>query len=94
MKRQSTGFYIIASLLLVTLLVYALVSLSRMNTRIEEAEEFRDALAAQALTLAVGNASLEYEIEHSTEPDMIARVARDYLGLVLPGEIVFYDIGG
>lgn len=94
MKQRKSGFLIITGLVLTTVLIYAVVSLTRMNARIEAAEEVRDALAAQAQDLAVGNASLEYEIEHSTDLDMVERVARDKLGLVLPGEIIYYDIGG
>ena len=94
MKHRRSGFYIVTGLILSTLLIYAVVSLVKMNERIENAEAVRDALAAQAQSLAVGNASLEYEIEHCDDLDMVERVARDKLGLVLPGEIVYYDIGG
>jgi cell division protein FtsB len=94
MKHRRSGFYIVTGLILSTLLIYAVVSLAKMNERIETAEAVRDTLAAQAQDLAVGNASLEYEIEHCDDLDMVERVARDKLGLVLPGEIIYYDIGG
>lgn len=93
MRKPRSGFAIILGLILVSLAVYAVVSLTRMNERITQAESTRDALAAQALALAVSNASLEYEIEHSDDLDMVEKVARDKLGLVLPGEIVYYDVG-
>ncbi len=94
MKQQRSGIVIVMGLVMLALIIYAAVSLSRMNTRIEAAEAARDALADEALALAVGNASLEYEIEHSNDLDMVEKVARDKLGLVLPGEIIYYDIGG
>ena len=94
MKQRRSGIVIVMCLLLAAVMVSVLVSLSRMNARIEAAEDTRDALAVQAQSLAVGNAELQYEIEHSTDLDMVEKVAREKLGLVLPGEIIYYDIGG
>ena len=94
MKQRRSGIVIVMCLLLAVVMVSVLVSLSRMNARIEAAEHTRDALKAQAQSLAVGNAELQYEIEHSTDLDMVEKVAREKLGLVLPGEIIYYDIGG
>ena len=94
MKQRRSGIVIVMCLLLAVVMVSVLVSLSRMNARIEAAENTRDALATQAQSLAVGNAELQYEIEHSTDLDMVEKVAREKLGLVLPGEIIYYDIGG
>lgn len=91
--KQRSGIVIIMGLLMLALIFYAGVSLSRMNGRIEEALSAKEALADEALALAVSNAALEYEIEHSGDLDMVERVARDKLGLVLPGEIIYYDIG-
>ena len=94
MKQQRSGIVIIMGLLMLALIVYAATSLSRMNTRIGDAERARDALSEEALALAVSNSALKYEIEHSGDLDMVEKVARDKLGLVLPGEIIYYDIGG
>ena len=85
MKQRRSGIVIIMCLLMLTLIVYAATSLSRMNARIEEAQLAKEALADEALALAVSNAALEYEIEHSGDLDMVEKVARDKLGLVLPG---------
>ena len=93
MKHRRSGIVIVMGLVMLVLIGYAVASLSRMNARIEAAQQARDALAAEALALAVSNASLEYEIEHSADLDMVERVARDKLGLVLPGEIIYYDVG-
>ena len=93
MKQRRSGIVIIMCLLMLTLIVYAATSLSRMNARIEEAQLAKEALADEALALAVSNAALEYEIEHSGDLGMVEKVARDKLGLVLPGEIIYYDIG-
>jgi len=93
MKQRKSGTVIVMGLVMMVLIIYAVISLVRMNERIETAEIAKQALADQAQALAVSNASLEYEIEHSTDLDMVEKVARDKLGLVLPGEIIYYDIG-
>ena len=91
MKLKRSG--ILTKLLIIGLLVYLLVAYARTQIRIGEAEEQQRALQAEVRTMSVSNAALEYEIEHSSDLDMVERVARDKLGLVLPGEIIYYDIG-
>ena len=92
MKIRRFGIVIVLGAVLLAILSYAVISLSMVNTRLEAAEQTRSALAAEAQALAVSNASLEYEIAHCEDLDMIEKVARDKLGLVLPGEIIYYDI--
>ena len=46
-------------------------------------------LMVYAMTQA--NAELQYQIDHSEDDDMIESVAREKLGLVKPGEKIFYD---
>lgn len=92
MKIRKFGIVIVLAAVLLTLMGYGIISLSQVNTRLEAAEQTRNELAAEAQALAVSNASLEYEIAHSTDLDMIEKVAREKLGLVLPGEIIYYDI--
>lgn len=38
------------------------------------------------------NAELEYDIAHAGDPETIAEIARTKLGLVKPGEKIFYDV--
>ena len=73
------------------MIIYAGVSLLTFRGRIEKQRlELRDTRRRVA-ELELTNAELEYEIEHYNDPDVIAGIARANLGLVLPGEIVFYD---
>ena len=37
-------------------------------------------------------AELEYQIEHGADDETIEDIARNKLGLVYPGEKIFYDI--
>jgi len=92
-RIRRTGLYIATALILSVLIVYALVSLSDINNRIAEAESVRSNLSAQVQSLVVQNAALDYQIQHSEDMDMIERVAWTKLGLIQPGEIVYYDIG-
>ena len=91
MKLKRSG--ILTKLLVLGLLAYILVAYARMQIRIGEAEEEQRSLQAEVRTMSVSNAALEYEIDHCQDPETIEKVAREKLGLVLPGEIVFYDMG-
>ena len=91
MKLKRSG--ILTKLLVLGLLAYILVAYARMQIRIGEAEEAKLSLQSEVRTIAVGNAALEYEISHCQDPETIEKVAREKLGLVLPGEIIFYDMG-
>ena len=90
MRLKKSG--IVTKLIILALAAYALIALVQMKSRVEDAEAERDALRAEAQALAVTNASLNYEISHAKDKETVEKVAREKLGLVLPGEIVFYDI--
>ena len=84
---------LITKIVIFALVVYAgisLITLRGLNEAVrQDLFEVRKAVAEQELL----NAELEYEIENFNEPDVIAGIARANLGLVSPGEIVFYDDG-
>ena len=85
---------LITKIIVFALIVYAGISLITLYGRIEEVRgevyDVRRAVAEQE----VANAQLEYDIENYNDSDVKANIARSSLGLVLPGEIVFYDAGG
>jgi cell division protein FtsB len=91
MKLLRSG--LVAKFIIFALIVYACISLVTMRGRIEDQkaglDDVRRAVAEKELT----NAELEYEIENHNEPDVIAGIARSDLGLVLPGEVIYYDSG-
>jgi cell division protein FtsB len=49
-------------------------------------------LQQQVTEMTQKNAELQYQIDHGTDEETIEEIARNKLGLVLPGEKVFYDI--
>lgn len=83
---------IFTKIVVLVLAVYAIVTLVSLRGRIDRAEEQTAALAAQVEDKRQSNSSLAYDIEHSGDPDVIADIARNKLGLVMPGEQVFYDV--
>lgn len=89
MKFRKAG--ILTKIVIAGLLVYAIVGSISLRTQIVKAQEQQEALSIQASQLAAENAEMQYEIDNSTVPDVIESVARNRLGLVKPGEIVFYD---
>lgn len=89
LKRAS----IFTKIVILAMIVYAAISLVNTRERIARAEADREILQAKVDEALQENAELEYDIAHSTDPETIAEVARMKLGLVMPGEKIFYDVG-
>ena len=83
----------ITKIIVFALIIYAGISLITIRGRIEAAREELGEVRRAVAELEVSNAELEYEIENYNDPDVIAGIARSSLGLVMPGEIVFFDGG-
>lgn len=84
---------LLTKLLILVMLVVVAVSLLELNGRVEQAQAAKDELMQQVAAQTQINADLKDAIEHSDDLDRIADVAREKLGLVSPGEIVFYSLG-
>ena len=61
-----------------------------MRGQIQRAQSDRDDLAAQVAAQTQVNADLADAVENSGDPERQADIARNKLGLVEPGEYVFY----
>ena len=83
----------ITKIIVFALIVYAGISLITLRGRIETAQQDQYDVRRAVAEMELSNAELEYEIENYNKPDVIADIARSNLGLVLPGEVVFYDDG-
>ena len=88
LKRAS----IFTKIVILAMIVYATVMLVNTRARVAEAEADRASLQARVDRVIQENAELEYDIEHAGDPEIIAEIARGKLGLVMPGEKIFYDI--
>ena len=90
MKLKKAG--LITKIVILAIVAYMALSLVGMRGQLASARTERDRMAAQVKSLSAANAAVEYEIEHTTETETLESIARDKLGLVLPGETVYYDI--
>ena len=89
MKVKRAGM---ATKLLVLVLLAALaVALLSTQAKLNAAQSERDELARQVEAQREANAELADDIAHSDDPDYLADIARDKLGLLEPDEIVFVD---
>jgi cell division protein FtsL len=91
MKLKKAG--ITTKIVITALIVYACISLVTVQAQVEETRRARDELITAVAEASRENAELQYEIEHADDPATIEAIARSKLGLVKPGEKIFYDIG-
>ena len=85
LKRAGIG----TKFVILVLLVASVTALLSMNSRLKTAIAARDALSRQVQDQQETNAALAEDIENCDDPERIANIARDKLGLVAPGEKVF-----
>lgn len=89
MKLKKAG--ILTKIVVVALILYASVTLINLRTQIDDAKVEKESLQEQVEEKTASNAELQYAIDHSDDDDTIAEYAKDKLGLVMPGEQIFYD---
>lgn len=87
-KRAS----LVTKIVILAIVVYAGISLVSLKVQVSTAREKRDVLQGQVDSALQSNTELQYQIDHSTDSETIGDIARDKLGLVKPGEKIFYDI--
>ena len=89
MKFKRAGFG--TKFVVLVLLVASVTALLSLNSRLETAKAARDALTSQVQDQREINAALAEDIENCGDPEQIAGIARDKLGLLGQDEIVFVD---
>lgn len=82
---------IFTTLVIAVLMVYALISLFVVHRQTRQLQDRAATLQQQVSEMTQANSELQYQIDHSEDDDMIESVAREKLGLVKPGEKIFYD---
>jgi len=87
-KRAS----LITKIVFLAIILYAGISLVSLKVQVSEAREKRDELQEKVDGVLQTNTELQYAIDHSTDPETIEDIARNKLGLVKPGEKIFYDV--
>lgn len=84
---------LLTKILILALLIVVVISLLELNNQVEQAQAQKEELIRQVAVQTQTNADLADAIEHSDDLDRIEDVAREKLGLVKPGEIIFYSMG-
>ena len=85
-KTKKAG--LLTKLVILALLIYLATSLLNLQSRIRQTQAERDALSRQVAEQTQVNADLAEDVANPDDPDRIADLARDKLGLVVPGEKV------
>ncbi len=88
-KRSSLA----TKLLILVLVVYATVTLVSLQNQVVEKEAEETALQSDIAAAKQENLRLQQAIDALGTDEGVADVARQKLGWVADGEIVFYDIG-
>lgn len=87
-KTKKAG--LLTKVVVFVLLVYAAIALWNLNSRIDQAEDKVTSLQQQVETQIQRNTELSDAIENSNDPEHRKDIAREKLGLLEPGEKVFY----
>ncbi len=91
MKVKRAGM--LTKLLILILMVITLTAFLNLRSQVKALTEQRSALEWQNARQRQENEALAAAIADKDNPERIADVARDRLGYVAPGEIIFYDSG-
>ncbi len=81
----------LAKLIIPALLIYALFMMADAREKSLEGQTLLRELKQQAETIRRENERLQSEIDSAGSDEVIAAVARERFGLVMPDEKVFYD---
>lgn len=91
MRLKKLG--LLSTVVIIVLVVYSCMTMVSLKVQTDEARARRDELQTQVDRYNQENSELQYSIENSTDPEIIEDVARNDIGLVRPGEKIFYDVG-
>ena len=91
-KKQRTRTGLLTKVLILALLVGMGWQLYRLRDQVEDAQTQRDQLAGEVAAQQQENDALAKDIAEGTTSEKMQEIAREQLGMVAPGERVFYDV--
>lgn len=91
MKLKKSSIFI--RIVILALIVYATTTIVTTRGKIEQAKANQALLQEKVDEALQTNAELEYDIAHANDDETIEEIARAKLGLVMPGEKIFFDVG-
>lgn len=77
-------------IVLISLLLYSLASLTAVSRELRQAERMRGELLQETERQQARQTELEEKLTQGQSPEEMEQLARERLGLVLPGEKLFY----
>lgn len=80
----------LARIVLVALLLYSLASLVTVGRELRQGELLRQQLLQKMESQQALKQDLEHKLAQGQSPEELRQLARERLGLVLPGEKLFY----
>ena len=83
---------LLTKVVFLVLLVVLGTQLYRLQGQIRTAQEDQEQLTQQVEQLRQKNAELSQDIENGDDPALKEEIAREELGMVNPGEKVFYNV--
>ncbi len=89
LKKSSVAIRIIVA----ALIIYAAVTLVSLQTQIRERRAEAASLAGQIISAEQETQRLQNAIKTINTDEGAEEIARAKLGLAIPGEIIFHDIG-
>ena len=84
---------LLVNLVILILVVYATVTVVRLRSQINEKDAEVKGLTSSIASTQQENDRLQSSIDALDTPEGLEQVARDQLGMVSEGEIVFEDVG-
>jgi cell division protein DivIC len=88
---KTTKASLITKVVIFILIVYLSITLLNLRSRIQTANDHYNDVQSQVVTQNAKNAALEEHIRNSDDKDTVLEIAKEKLGLVEEGEVVFYD---
>lgn len=89
-KKKKVGM--LTKVLVAVFAVYATFTMVSLQLQISQKKEEQAELKAQVAEQTLRNAEVKALLESENSDEYVARIARDKLGYISPGERVFVDI--
>ncbi len=88
---KTTKASLITKSVILILIVYLSITLLNIRGKIQTASENCSTIQAQVVAQTAKNAAVEEHIRNSDDPETVLEIAKEKLGLVEEGEVVFHD---
>lgn len=81
---------VLVRIVVLALLLYSLACLASVRIELQRTEALEQSLQQELDTLSAENAALNRRLAELDSDEQIASLARERLGMIMPGEKIFY----